>query len=1272
MIQKHRIRTEIGKDQKVTVELKQDYDLLEILSLKFTQKDIYTSICADYGVVCGRITANQGYGVANARVSIFIPLDDIDEEDPVVSALYPYRSTQDTDTDGYKYNLFPKRKQHTGHTPTGTFPDQEDILTREEVLYVYEKYYKYTVKTNDAGDFMIWGVPTGSQTIHVDVDLSDMGCQSLVPYDFIYEGVSEEKFENNYTFKGDPDIAGLPQTLTFEETVEVYPFWGNEDLCEIGITRTDYDLTEQGIRIEPYSIMMGGSFTDSGKDSVRVRCNVDNQMGEKCSLTTGEGDIEAIRFTGTYEENTDGTPNYERPILEAIQLDSKIDENGNFFFRVPMNMGFYITNEFGELVETKNTQRGIPTRGTYRFRLSYQNDNAARKQYRGKYLIPQIKEHQLGDSSPYPDPKAYAFSTNLDDYPTNAMDDITGINNNGFSNDMFYSFRYNRVYTVSSFINQYYNKSWAEKAFSFFVRDRNESFIGIKEIQPSQEEDCSNNNEYFPINDAVRNHKFKFLITIILNFLERIYLIITQFFLDIIVEFLFDLSEALYSFYLGWPFKWRPFGSLANRIAQYSRSIQINTLRRLSLINYPDCYECTLDPDTGEDTGGNNSATFDYVTPNELGDPETYIATNNLTSLASNITATHNFDPNSSGTVIDTSLTMTVSGGSNDKNYIVRYITEAEVLDASGNTITPPQYVYTFIGYGTSHQATNSSSPMNYDGLADEIHNQVYAAQGADTQSTLPETYTGTALSASGEITISDIYFVSELTQTSNPIDLSESGCEKYDSIYDSTATDSGGTMTGGDMKLKAFVSSTNDYNYYIANPNAFQDYPDVFIDSGEDPCTYTPPTNDIVASISAHTDETTGYTDIRDRRCALAGGWTANNGSQDGTASGYSEFRDGVYSLIAAAGKNRELIKNYSRRKLVGKLMCGGVTSYTFSNSWLNGSLYFFQFRRRRGGNYAKYCTDVITRKVDDNGVHYYYRSTPYHNGSFVGLNSDEQAGPEILFPTTIMDLGPRNMFIKEICTDPELDVNCSVSKSIGSTSYQDINDLMEYIIGSKEVKESGRLEVKDLFDRRGGGAIDGDIAQLLNFNSQMGIFGYDDEDPLSPYYPVGGVEIYDGAGPVGLDFVFSQDDEDTEIVEKDGTLLRLCINSAGNLTETAQEIPYFRWDRQATTGFGDNTNGETQNWDRSTIHSTKYQGGWNFNGLMNSVPNGVNEPTGTTENINTNYFDGTMLPPIRDCDHNNYASQQIPLGGPFFFYFGLRTGKTSWNKFVKNFGPL
>jgi hypothetical protein len=131
MIQKHRISTNIGEDQLVTVELKQDYDFLEILSLKFTQQDVYTSVCADYGVVCGRITANNGLGIPNARVSIFIPLSDSDAEDPVISKLYPFTSVDMRNEDGYRYNLLPERKQHGGHTPTGTFPDQTQILTRE-------------------------------------------------------------------------------------------------------------------------------------------------------------------------------------------------------------------------------------------------------------------------------------------------------------------------------------------------------------------------------------------------------------------------------------------------------------------------------------------------------------------------------------------------------------------------------------------------------------------------------------------------------------------------------------------------------------------------------------------------------------------------------------------------------------------------------------------------------------------------------------------------------------------------------------------------------------------------------------------------------------------------------------------------------------------------------------------------------------------------------------------------------------------------------------
>jgi hypothetical protein len=286
MNQKHRILTNIGKDKTVTVNLEQKFDLLEILSLKFTQYDVYTSLCADYGVVCGRVSVNNGFGVPNARVSIFIPLKQEDEDDPVISALYPFKSTQDKNDSGYRYNLLPSRKQHGGHEPTGTFPDQKDILTREEYLEVYEKYYKYTVKTNSSGDFMIWGVPLGEQTIHVDVDLSDMGCFSLRPYDFIRNGFGVDSFKNTHSFKSSQDIDSLPQIVSFDKTIDVVPFWGNIDLCELGITRTDFDLSNQGVKVEPKAFLIGGTYTDTSKNSINKNCQPRRKMGRKCDLTT--------------------------------------------------------------------------------------------------------------------------------------------------------------------------------------------------------------------------------------------------------------------------------------------------------------------------------------------------------------------------------------------------------------------------------------------------------------------------------------------------------------------------------------------------------------------------------------------------------------------------------------------------------------------------------------------------------------------------------------------------------------------------------------------------------------------------------------------------------------------------------------------------------------------------------------------------------------------------------------------------------------------------
>jgi hypothetical protein len=147
-----RIRTTPnGGEKRILVPIEQEFDFIEILSLKITQEEVYRRFCADYGVVVGRVSANGGFGVPNTRVSIFIPLDSEDENNSVISTLYPYKTPYDKDANGIRYNLLPNTQQDVCHTPVGTFPSKTQVLDNDDILEIYEKYYKYTTTTNHAG-----------------------------------------------------------------------------------------------------------------------------------------------------------------------------------------------------------------------------------------------------------------------------------------------------------------------------------------------------------------------------------------------------------------------------------------------------------------------------------------------------------------------------------------------------------------------------------------------------------------------------------------------------------------------------------------------------------------------------------------------------------------------------------------------------------------------------------------------------------------------------------------------------------------------------------------------------------------------------------------------------------------------------------------------------------------------------------------------------------------------------------------------------------------
>jgi hypothetical protein len=220
-----RLKTQVGVDREINVQLDQDFEQLEILSLKVRSEDVYTRMCADYGIVVGRVVANGGYGVPNVRVSVFVPLTEEDAQNEIIATLYPYTSFSDVNEDGYRYNLLPYSQQHSGHIPTGTFPTRNDVLTNPAVIEVYDKYYKFSVKTNGSGDYMIMGVPVGTHTLVMDCDLSDIGPFSQSPQDLIRMGRANADQLDGVNFKSSSDLYSLPQIVNINQSVDVNPFW---------------------------------------------------------------------------------------------------------------------------------------------------------------------------------------------------------------------------------------------------------------------------------------------------------------------------------------------------------------------------------------------------------------------------------------------------------------------------------------------------------------------------------------------------------------------------------------------------------------------------------------------------------------------------------------------------------------------------------------------------------------------------------------------------------------------------------------------------------------------------------------------------------------------------------------------------------------------------------------------------------------------------------------------------------------------------------------
>jgi hypothetical protein len=403
-------------------------------------------------------------------------------------------------------------------------------------------------------------------------------------------------------------------------------------------------------------------------------------------------------------------------------------------------------------------------------------------------------------------------------------------------------------------------------------------------------------------------------------------------------------------------------------------------------------------------------------------------------------------------------------------------------------------------------------------------------------------------------------------------------------------------------------------------------------------------------------------------------------------------------------------LLTEWVSRLIITFGACRNVFGHIFTNNWINGTLYAFSFRNdvtytspfSSNPNQAQYkwCRDVITLHPTYN---YYYRSSPYNyigpSGSFIGQNPPapplgglfgDYGGNKfnLQFPTTLMDLGPRTYYQQELVMSDDYD-GYVVNKLL-NTTYSDVSELLNLFIITRLANTnflSALISGNNILSyfSRPNSMIDGDYAQAISVNSELGVSPF--ESSNYPDNPSGQDPIYVNTLNTFWEkqvfgVFFSSDTQTRDfispkrtIINPTGSTSNICTFS--NFNVFTQEVPFYQWEIKPNDGNLDSIFGTQFNeWysnpiTGNTFFSKGYQTLDRVEPASRYVrPNNNNQSQyfkGYIYTVDTNGDINPNVPP------NNYWSQNGPfvpravtVGTPYHFYFGLKRGKTAFDRFT------
>ena len=485
-----------------------------------------------------------------------------------------------------------------------------------------------------------------------------------------------------------------------------------------------------------------------------------------------------------------------------------------------------------------------------------------------------------------------------------------------------------------------------------------------------------------------------------------------------------------------------------------------------------------------------------------------------------------------------------------------------------------------------------------------------------------------------------------------------------------------------------------------------------------------------------------------------------SNSCWETGPLSGARGMENGCYVFVATPlitlfnGHDLLAILEWSERILITFGACRDVFSHLFTNNWVNGTLYAWSFNNNvtysspldPNGNQpsSEFCTDTLMLHPTTNN--FYYRSSPYDGVNFIGADRPPAEGlfgitfgpyngnfRNLMYPTTIIDLGPRNNYMQEIVMSDEFDGY--VASKLGPTTFQDVSDLLQLFIISRLGNLStldiflggvglGGAKIESFFNRNeesgvlgigGTSMVDADYAQMVAINSELGVIPFDkinykdytQTGIQDPVFIAGNtfrtviIGVFYRADLQLRDYISPKRTIIDGLASINPNLIENCVADDGincnvnNFPVKSQRVPFYNWDIRTggpnNTIFGSQHNDWYSDPINSGFMSHRYQDlhreqpqsryfrtepntlGLNYYpGFISAVEASgfwINPTTG----LPWTNIDGYYNYSARDSnwDKNFDTPRAINTGAPFYFYFGLKKGQTAYDKFSRKWIP-